>query len=659
MQVRVFRRWPSRGRCLGPGGVLVAALAIAAPGFAQSAPAEPPRQVPIGQTSDPAMDARLRRQEQLQTLGQFEVFHEFTLRDRQPESGITFSHRITDDSGRSYKPNHYDHGNGIAVADVDGDGRLDVYFVSQLGSNELWRNAGGGRFENITTTAGVALADRVGASASFADYDNDGDADLYTTSVKFGNALFQNDGKGRFTDVTASAGLAHTGHSSGATFFDYDLDGHLDLFVANVGVYTTDKLGPGGYYVGFDVLEDGRSDAFSGHLTPDRFERSLLYRNLGNGHFEDVTEKVGLVDTGWSGDASPADLNGDRYPDLYVLNMQGDDHYWENVEGKRFVDKTADYFSRTPWGSMGVKFFDQNNDGRQDLLLTDMHSDMSKEVGIAEERLKSDMQWPDAFLQGGADNIFGNAFYRQTANGKFEEISDAIGAENYWPWGLSTGDLNADGWEDVFIASSMNFPWRYGINSVLLNNRGTKLLASEYILGVEPRRGGAAMKPWFTMDCDGADSARQECQGRSGRFELLGTLGTRSSAIFDLDDDGDLDIITNEFNSEPLVLINDLAPRVPIRHLKVVLVGTRSNRDGLGAVVRVTAAGSTHTKVHDGVSGYLSHSRMPLYFGLGRATGVERVEVSWPSGITQTITEGISINSTLTITEEAEAEASE
>ncbi len=656
MTTRTQLRRPHRSR---PATLLVSFGAALVASLVAGQTSDAPRAVPIGQTQDPAREAAQRRQAQLATLDQFQVFHEFTLRDRQPESGITFQHQITADSAKEYKPNHYDHGNGLAVADVDGDDRLDLYFVSQTGSNGLWRNLGNGRFEDITQTAGVGLSDRIGASASFADYDNDGDADLFVTTVKFGNVLFQNDGSGTFIDVTKSAGLHHVGHSSGAVFFDYDRDGHLDLFVTNVGVYTTDALGPGGYYIGFGFLEGGQSDAFGGHLSPDRTERSLLYRNLGDGRFEDVTTSSGLVDTGWSGDASPTDLNGDGYPDLYVLSMQGDDRYWENVEGKRFVEKTKEYFSQTPWGSMGVKFFDQNNDGRQDLILTDMHSDMSIEVGIPEEKRKSDMQWPDEFLQGGADNIFGNAFYRRQADGSFAEISDPIGAENYWPWGLSTGDLNADGWEDVFIASSMNFPWRYGINTVLLNNRGDKLLDSEYILGVEPRRGGAAMKPWVEMDCDGADANRDQCNGRSGRFQLLGTLGSRSSAIFDADGDGDLDIITNEFNSEPLVLVSDLSARKPIRYLQVALVGSRSNRDGLGAEITVSAGGKRYTRVLDGVSGYLSHSRMPLYFGLGDAATIESVEVKWPSGMTQTLTEGIQINSTLKITEEAEARASE
>jgi hypothetical protein len=121
---------------------------------------------------------------------------------------------------------------------------------------------------------------------------------------------------------------------------------------------------------------------------------------------------------------------------------------------------------------MGVKFFDYDNDGRLDLFVTDMHSDMSEEAGPDGEKAKSHMTWPESYLQGGANNIWGNAAYHNLGGGKFEEISDRLGFENYWPWGFSVGDVNADGWDDVFITSGMGFPFRYGINSMLLNDRG-------------------------------------------------------------------------------------------------------------------------------------------------------------------------------------------
>src|SRR4249919_521698 len=177
------------------------------------------------------LNARARAQRA--SVDRFKVVYDFQFTDRVKESGITFVHRV-----------------------VDGDGLPDIYFTNQIGGNQLWKNLGGGRFADVTKDAGVALADRISVTASFADVDNDGDEDLFVTTVRGGNVLFLNDGKGHFRDVSKQSGL------------DY------------VGKYTTDEKGRGGYYVGF-------ADAFSGHLMPERAERSRLYRNLGGGHFAD------------------------------------------------------------------------------------------------------------------------------------------------------------------------------------------------------------------------------------------------------------------------------------------------------------------------------------------------------------------------------------
>ena len=586
-------------------------------------------------------DLEKRKTRQERSLGQFKVFVDFSFEDRLIESGIGFQHEVVDDAGIVYKPVHYDHGNGIAVADVDGDGLLDIYYTTQIGPNQLWRNKGDGLFEDITALAGIALADRIGVSASFADIDNDGDPDLFATTVRMGNALFENLGGGRFRDITQASGLTYSGHSSGATFFDYDNDGLLDLFLANVGVYTVDEQGRGSYQIGMP-------DAFAGHLKPERHERSTLYRNLGGLRFADVSEQVGLIENGFTGDASFCDVDRDGWPDLYALNMQGNDRLWRNKAGKAFDDKTAQYFPKTPWGSMGIKFFDFDNDGNTDLYITDMHSDMSAPVPVRKEKRKSDMQWPDEFLQGGADNIFGNAFYHSDGKG-FRERSDEFLLENYWPWGLSAGDLNADGYDDLFVASSMNYPFPYAINSLFLNNAGQGFLDSEFLLGVEPR--DVLIKPWFTLDCSGSDRENPYCRGKKGRQVVWGTYGSRSSVLFDYDGDGDLDILTNEFHSQPLVLRSNLSDKKKLAYLRVHLQGTSSNRDGLGARVTVTAAGKTWYKTHDGKSGYLSQSAKPLYFGLGDADSVTAVEVHWPSGKKQVVSKGLKLNQTLKIKE--------
>jgi hypothetical protein len=587
-----------------------------------------------------------RQQLQLASAGSFEIYHDFRFTDEVLKSGITFENKVVDDAGKFHKAVHYDHGNGIAVADVNGDDLIDIYFTTQLGSNALWRNLGGGKFEEITT-ADVAMATKISVTASFADTDNDGDPDLFVTTVRGGNHFFENDGAGIFTDKTEMAGLGHVGHSSGGIFFDYDRDGLLDLFVCNVGVYSNpDETGRGGYFKGVD-------DAFAGHLKPEeRNERSLLYHNVGKNRFEEVSASMGLNDVSWTGDASPIDGNRDGWMDLYVLNMQGPDEYYENVSGKSFKRRSREVFPVTSWGAMGIKLFDYDNDSVMDLFITDMHSDMSQHLGPNHEKLKSEMLWPESMVGKKGESIFGNTLFRGRGAGVFEEVSDQLGTENYWPWGLSVGDMNADGWDDVFITASMNFPFRYAVNSLLLNNQGKAFLDSEFILGVEPRREGRTAKPWFTLDPKGADKdhALVKAHHLTSPVEVWAALGSRSSAVFDLENDGDLDIVTNEFNDIPMVLVSNLTAKRDVRFLKITLQGTQSNRDGLGAVVQVTTDSHTYTKVNDGVSGYLSHSVLPLYYGLANGEKLKGIEVRWPSGGTQKV-EGLPQGGVLKIVE--------
>ncbi|MDA0811134.1 MAG: FG-GAP-like repeat-containing protein [Verrucomicrobia bacterium] len=610
---------------------------------------------------------KTRAIEQKESAQSIRAFHDFTFSDQREASGIRFMHKIVDDSGKRFKGVHYDHGSGMVVADVDGDERLDVYFVNQVGGNELWRNLGGGKFENITESAGVFVSDRICVSAAFADVDNDGDPDLFVTAVRKGNLLFENLGGGKFRNVTAGSGLGHKGHSSGAVFFDYDRDGLVDLFVANVGKYTTDETtmvtmeSIRGEAETGDQYNVGFNDAFGGHLKPERNEASKLYRNLGERKFEDVTTATGLIDESWTGDATPVDINSDGWTDLYLLSMQGDDQVFFNRDGKKFERAAREFFPKTPWGSMGIKAFDFENDGDLDIYVTDMHSDMSQHIGPEKEKEKSAMQWTSSFLKTDGSSIFGNAFFLQGEGGKFEEVSELVNAENYWPWGLSVDDLNGDGFDDAFVTSSMNFPLRYGVNSLLLNEGGERFRDAEFILGVEPRVGGLAV-PWFELDLLGADketpvletieNAGADPKTFPERIVVWGAMGSRSSAIFDLDDDGDLDIVTNEFNHYPMVLISNLSEKKPdLAYLKVKLVGTKSNRSALGAVVRIQSGELKWMKVKDGQSGHLSHSDFPLYFGLGSAKQIDQLEVTWPSGTKQVMKAPIALNQMLTIEE--------
>ena len=578
--------------------------------------------------------------------------HDFAFTDRVGASGITFHHVSSTDSGAFYRATHYDHGTAVAAADVDGDGRPDLYFVNQDGPNALFRNLGGGRFEDITARAKVAVGDRACVGASFADVDNDGDADLFVTSVRRGNLMFENDGHGAFTDVTDKAGLAgNEGHASGAVFFDYDDDGRLDLFVTDVGRYTSDEKRADGLFASL-------ADAFAGHLHEDRFELSQLFHNLGGGRFEHVSVQARLVHSAWSGEAAPFDYDEDGHTDLYVLSMQGHDELWRNQGDGHFEQVSRKVFPATPWGAMGAKVLDWNGDGHLDLYVTDMHTDMASELAPADDKKKHDLakMFPPRFLATDGNHVLGNALFTARGAGAFDERSDAANVETGWPWGPSAGDLNADGWPDLFVTGGMCYPFRYRGNDVLLNEHGTRFASAEYVLGVEPRQ--RIVRPWFDLDCDGADAGQDLCKGeggpvliddtrdaqargkgapRKGAVTVWASRGSRSSVILDLDDDGDLDIVTNNYNDVPQVFISDLAARGPVHRVNVRLTGAGANRDALGAVVTVVAAGRAQVQLNDGKSGYLGQSSLPLYVGLGEADHADEVRVRWPGGKVQTV----------------------
>jgi len=280
-------------------------------------------------------------------------------------------------------------------------------------------------------------------------------------------------------------------------------------------------------------------------------------------------------------------------------------------------------------------------------------SERNFQVGF-EKRKSEDWctaQYNDAYLQGATNKIFGNAFYQNQGQGSFVEISDQIGAETFWPWGISVGDLNADGYEDVVVSSGMGLGFRYGINPALLNDQGRRFYDSEFVLGFEPRRGGQTHKVAFVLDCSGADKDSPFCSGRSGTITVMEALSSRSAAILDLDNDGDLDVITLDMNTQPHVLLSNLAEKKAIHYLKIKLIGKASNRDALGSTVAVLVQGKTFTQAQDGKSGYFAQSSLPLYFGLGSAEKVDQVEVRWASGKVKRLSHDLPINTVLTIHE--------
>ncbi|HVH67475.1 MAG TPA: CRTAC1 family protein [Gemmatimonadales bacterium] len=554
--------------------------------------------------------------------------------ERAQEAGIAFRmHDLPKEQGEQFHINLYDHGSGLAVGDYDNDGREDIYFLNQLGGNALYRNMGDGSFVDVTEKAGVALRGRVSVAATFVDYDNDGWEDLYVTTTRGGNVLFHNRGDGTFEEVTAAAGLRYVGHSQAAVFFDYDNDGYLDLFLTNTGRWTTDTFDSAtGAFV-------GKADLGTTMTTPKEFNR--LYHNNGNGTFTDVTDRAGLRGRGWAGDAAVFDYDEDGFLDLFVPSMFGRGQLYHNSGHGTFTDVTAQTLGRTPYGAIGCKVFDYDGDGRLDLLVVDMHSDMwmglDAQHGSLELASRTQHQrflsplGPTVdetapgftttvralFAKLGEDYntlLFGNALYHNLGQGRFTETAVPAGLETLWPWGVATGDFDNDGNEDVFITSGMGYPFYYWPNQLMMNNGDGTFRDQAAALGIEPPLGGS----YLEEKVGGKPAARS----------------SRSAVVADLDGDGRLEIVTNNFNGPPYFFANHFPRR---NYVEFRLTGTKSNRDAIGAVVRLWAGNKVMVRQVNPAGGYLAQSTRVVHFGLGDRSQVDSITIRWPRGIMQTL----------------------
>ncbi len=507
----------------------------------------------------------------------------FRFTDVTAAAGIEFRHN-SGAFGAKYLPETL--GPGCAFLDYDGDGWLDILLVNgmdwpghkrQRSTLRLYRNNRNGTFTDVTRQAGLAV-ELYGMGVAVGDYDNDGFPDLFITAVGQ-NRLFHNTGQGRFIDVTEKAGLGGRGSfSTSALWFDYDRDGLLDLLVCNYVKWSPDR----------DVFcsADGKTKSY---CTPEAYhgETCWLFRNRGNGTFEDVTAKSGIFDsTSKSLGVALVDFDRDGWPDLFIANDTQPNKLYRNLRNGTFEDiavKAGVAFSEDgkARAGMGVDVADFDNSGVEGIAVTNFDNEMT-------------------------------ALYRPVRDGVYIDtaVKSGIGqaSRNSLGFGCKFADFNLDGWLDLVVVNGH-------IDETVRNIRGNAGYAQSPHLFVNERQGRFR---------DVASTA-----GKSFASPKVG----RGCACGDFDRDGDLDILMTTNQGPAYLFRNDSA--AASRSLRLRLTGTKSNRDAVGSRVRLTTSDGTQTRTVTAGASYLSQSELTLTFGLGRNDTARRIVVNWPSGLTQ------------------------
>ncbi|HVT60582.1 MAG TPA: CRTAC1 family protein [Thermoanaerobaculia bacterium] len=525
---------------------------------------------------------------------------------------------------------------GITAVDYDNDGFHDLFIPDGVAS-KLLRNRGDGTFEDVTESAGLGGLDGVSV-AVFADYDNDGWKDLFVSRTFGPNQLFHNNGDGTFTDVTAGSGLGEDCCTTVASWGDYDNDGCLDLYL--------------GRYL--DPRRAIPTTFYARNGEPNR-----LYHNNGDGTFTDVTAQAGVGDTGLCLGTAWGDYDGDGRADLFVVNDFGRCTLYHNNGDGTFEDVTVAAGALAYGAGMNASFADYDNDGRLDLYTTDIRSEHGwfaapPTVGrymansFKQGVWRTDMPlYFQIFRQSGLDfvDIFrqmaaGNHLLHNRGDGTFEDLGVAARANPVgWFWGAVFADFDNDGWLDLYCADG----WVYnepGTEIELEFLNGVVGRQKDYKRGVffDPRNfGGRSWHGWERnrhLRNEGDGTFREI--GRGAGTDLV--ANSRGVAVADFWNRGALDLAVAASGGRHALLRNEIGSR---RHwLQVELVGTRSNRDAVGARVSVASGGSAPLRQLREVAagdGYASQSALRLHFGLGDAAVVDELTVRWPaSGTVET-----------------------
>ncbi|GEO05347.1 hypothetical protein AAE02nite_30110 [Adhaeribacter aerolatus] len=561
------------------------------------------------------------------------------------ETGITFANRIFESDTLNILNQEYIYnGGGVAVGDFNNDGLSDIYFTGNMVPNKLYLNKGNFKFEDISQKAKVTGGGKWSSGVALADINNDGWLDMYVTATMKKNAasranlLYINNGTGKdgvptFTESAAAYGLADTGYSTNAAFLDYDKDGDLDLYVLT------------------NTITNGLPTSYRKQINNGTAENNdRLYRNNGNNTFTNITQEAGILYEGYGLGVAINDINLDGWPDIYVTNdyLSNDLLYINNKNGT-FSNKITDYIKHTSFSAMGNSVTDINNDGLVDIMAVDMLPEDNKRKKMM---VKSNnyVTYFNNNIYGYQHQYARNTL--QLNNGispkghpVFSEVGQLTGLyQTDWSWTPLVADFDNDGLRDVIITNG--FPRDITDHDFAVYNAGMNMVANEMSLVDSIPQ---IKLPNYVFKNNGS----LQFTDKTRDWGLSKPSFSNGAAYADLDNDGDLDFVVNNINDSAFVYQNTLytakTKEKSNNYLRVKFAGAAPNTAGLGAKVKVFLAGGQEQYYeHSIYSGYLSTVEQAAHFGLGQHKVVDSIKVTWPDGKQQVLKQ-VKANQVLTL----------